>query len=93
MPEKIRPKWSSAKSIPEAARLRSLVSILGLDGSAEADWEAALCPARKLKDIEAKEVKKNLVISRVTRDRCYDYLNIFAKKFGEKIGVFDSKQS
>jgi hypothetical protein len=24
---------------------------------------------------------------------CYDFLNIFAKKFGEKIGVFDSKQS
>jgi hypothetical protein len=28
-----------------------------------------------------------------TWDRCYDFLNIFAKKFGEKIGVFDSKQS
>jgi hypothetical protein len=27
------------------------------------------------------------------RDRCYDYLNIFAEKFSEKIGVFDSKQS
>jgi hypothetical protein len=26
-------------------------------------------------------------------DRCYDYLNIFAEKIGEKIGVFDSKQS
>jgi hypothetical protein len=26
-------------------------------------------------------------------DRCYDFLNIFAKKFGEKIGVFDSKRS
>jgi hypothetical protein len=25
--------------------------------------------------------------------RCYDFLNIFAEKFGEKIGVFDSKQS
>jgi hypothetical protein len=30
---------------------------------------------------------------RVTRDRCYDFKNIFAKKFGEKIGVFDSRQS
>jgi hypothetical protein len=30
---------------------------------------------------------------RVTRDRCYDFLNIFAEKFIEKIGVFDSKQS
>jgi hypothetical protein len=29
----------------------------------------------------------------VTRDRCYDFLNIFAEKFCEKIGVFDSKQS
>jgi hypothetical protein len=27
------------------------------------------------------------------RDRCYDFLNIFAQKFGEKNGVFDSKQS
>jgi hypothetical protein len=24
---------------------------------------------------------------------CYDFLNIFAEFFGEKIGVFDSKQS
>jgi hypothetical protein len=23
-----------------------------------------------------------------TRDRCYDFKNILAKKFGEKIGVF-----
>jgi hypothetical protein len=28
-----------------------------------------------------------------TGDRCYDFLNIFAEKFSEKIGVFDSKQS
>jgi hypothetical protein len=27
------------------------------------------------------------------RDRCYDLKNIFAKNFGKKIGVFDSKQS
>jgi hypothetical protein len=27
------------------------------------------------------------------RGRYYDFLNIFAEKFGEKIGVFDSKQS
>jgi hypothetical protein len=26
-------------------------------------------------------------------DRCYDFLNIFAKNFSEKIGFFDSKQS
>jgi hypothetical protein len=25
-------------------------------------------------------------------DRCYDFKNIFAEKFYEKIGVFDSKQ-
>jgi hypothetical protein len=25
--------------------------------------------------------------------RCYDFLNFFAEKFSEKIGVFDSKQS
>jgi hypothetical protein len=28
-----------------------------------------------------------------SRDRCYDFLNIFAGKFCEKIGVFRSKQS
>jgi hypothetical protein len=28
-----------------------------------------------------------------SRDRCYDFLNIFAEKFSEKIGVFDLKQS
>jgi hypothetical protein len=27
-----------------------------------------------------------------TGDRCYDFLNILAKKIGDKIGVFDSKQ-
>jgi hypothetical protein len=26
-------------------------------------------------------------------DRCYDFLNIFAETFGEKIGVFCLKQS
>jgi hypothetical protein len=30
---------------------------------------------------------------RLARDRCYDFLNIFAEKFSKKIGVFDSKQS
>jgi hypothetical protein len=28
-----------------------------------------------------------------TWDRCYDFLNIFADIYGEKISVFDSKQS
>jgi hypothetical protein len=28
-------------------------------------------------------------IFRVTWDRCYDFLNIFAEKFSEKTGVFD----
>jgi hypothetical protein len=26
-------------------------------------------------------------------DRCYDFLNIFAEKFSEKFGAFDSRQS
>jgi hypothetical protein len=30
--------------------------------------------------------------SGMTWDRCYDFWNIFAEKFSEKIGVFDSKQ-
>jgi hypothetical protein len=25
--------------------------------------------------------------------QCYDFFNIFAEKFSEKIGIFDSKQS
>jgi hypothetical protein len=29
---------------------------------------------------------------KVIWDRCYDFLNIFAQNFGEKIGVFDLKQ-
>jgi hypothetical protein len=33
------------------------------------------------------------VDTRVTRDRCYDFKNIFAEKFSEKIGDFVSKQS
>jgi hypothetical protein len=28
-----------------------------------------------------------------TRDRCYDFLNIFAEKIGGKNGLFDSEQS
>jgi hypothetical protein len=27
-----------------------------------------------------------------TWDRCYDFLNIFAEKFSEKIGVFDLRK-
>jgi hypothetical protein len=29
----------------------------------------------------------------VTRDRCYDFLNIFAKKFSEKIGVLTQNKA
>jgi hypothetical protein len=29
----------------------------------------------------------------MTRDQCYDFKNIFAEKFSEKIGVFYSKQT
>jgi hypothetical protein len=40
--------------------------------------------------------KKNAADTKIFRpiwDRCYDFLNIFAENFGEKIGVFDLKQS
>jgi hypothetical protein len=30
---------------------------------------------------------------RKSRYRCYDFINIFAEKFGDKNDVFDSKQS
>jgi hypothetical protein len=33
------------------------------------------------------------VNSRLTRDQCYDFLNIFAEKFSKEIGVFYSQQS
>jgi hypothetical protein len=33
------------------------------------------------------------IVNSVTRDGCYDFLNTFAEKLSEKIGVFDSKQS
>jgi hypothetical protein len=32
-----------------------------------------------------------LILSRVTRDQCYDFLNIFAEKFSEKNWRFFSK--
>jgi hypothetical protein len=34
-----------------------------------------------------------LIPGRVTRDRCYAFLNIFAEKNRLKIGVHDSKES
>jgi hypothetical protein len=40
--------------------------------------------------IEKESIEDSI---RVTRDRCYDFRNIFAKKISEKNGVFDSKQS
>jgi hypothetical protein len=36
---------------------------------------------------------KNAYIAGKFWDRCYDFLNIFAEKFSEKMGIFDSKQS
>jgi hypothetical protein len=33
-------------------------------------------------------LRTGTVASPVTRDRCYDFKNSFAKKFCEKIGVF-----
>jgi hypothetical protein len=41
---------------------------------------------------ETKNVS-GLFVSRVTGDRCYDFLNIFAEKFGKKLAFFDSKQN
>jgi hypothetical protein len=35
---------------------------------------------------EKREGRSGLLFH--ARDRCYDFLNIFAEKFGEKIGVF-----
>jgi hypothetical protein len=38
-------------------------------------------------------LRRLLTASLVTGDRCYDFLNIFAEKFSENFGVFDTKQS
>jgi hypothetical protein len=43
--------------------------------------------------LSKKNVQFLLTKRRMSMDRCYDFLNIFAEKFSEKIGVFDSKQS
>jgi hypothetical protein len=40
-----------------------------------------------------KQYLPSSVKVKTTRGRCYDFLDIFAEKFSEKIGVFDSKQS
>jgi hypothetical protein len=54
------------------------------------------------KECSSERERKKTVVHRIfifhnvffeSRDRCYDFLNIFAEKFSEKIGVFDSKQS
>jgi hypothetical protein len=37
-----------------------------------------------MKQIQPKFTDKDFM----TRDRCYDFLNIFAEKFSKKIGVF-----
>jgi hypothetical protein len=50
-------------------------------------------PTRSLKMSDFETKLFNVWQISGTRDRCYDFLNIFAEKFGEKIGVFDSKQS
>jgi hypothetical protein len=39
------------------------------------------------------EKGKKIQVNFPPRDRCHDFQNIFAEKFCEKIGVFDSKQS
>jgi hypothetical protein len=35
-------------------------------------------------------VSQHFFLARVTWDRCYDFKNIYAEKFSEKFGVFDS---
>jgi hypothetical protein len=41
--------------------------------------------------VELLQGKQNIgSISVLTRDRCYDFLNIFGEKFSENIGVFCS---
>jgi hypothetical protein len=43
---------------------------------------------RLLQKMDARVTQRMLAWTRVTRDRCYDFLNILAEKFSEKIGVF-----
>jgi hypothetical protein len=61
------------------------------------DWRNYKYNCSVIQRKQLSQVKRlpasSMYLNCVTRDRCYDYLNIFAEKFGEKIGVFDSKQS
>jgi hypothetical protein len=53
-------------------------------------WDIfAIC--KKLPKVNMRKVQHAKI--RPIWDRCYDFLNIFAEKFGEKIRIFDSKQS
>jgi hypothetical protein len=40
-----------------------------------------------------RKLQNDVSVNKRPRDGCYDFFNIFAEKFNEKIGVFDSKQS
>jgi hypothetical protein len=51
----------------------------------EVIWKEA---QTKFVDRFDKYLDPNFFQHRVTWDRCYDFLNIFAEKFSEKIGVF-----
>jgi hypothetical protein len=44
-------------------------------------------------EAEAAAGAANTSKEEATWDRCYNFLNILAKKFGEKIGACDSRQS
>jgi hypothetical protein len=49
--------------------------------------------ALKNKSSQKQKTSVHKAILKSTWDRCYDFKNIFAEKFSEKIGAFDSKQS
>jgi hypothetical protein len=50
------------------------------------------CPGDAVKYLMVSALPAQWVMN-PSGDRCYDFLNIFAEKFSEKIGSFDSNQS
>jgi hypothetical protein len=47
---------------------------------------------RRISDLEIR-ISGDLPPPSMTWDRCYDFLNIFAEKFGEKFGVFTQNKA
>jgi hypothetical protein len=78
-----------SKLVFEKLTSDSKINFTGSDACVEVGQDSAHPTNGDERELRSGSVQVELPIW----DRCYDFLNIFAKKIGEKIGVFDSKQS